>query len=179
MNQNSIHFFEKTTYSLPSFASFPIIIGWRISAPENIGSMLRLADTIGGKKVYIVENYPEYALRKIKKTAGESFNRVKLQFLKEDEWLLAIPPEYQLVAIETADHSHNIYRTSLPKKIAFLVGSEKHGIPAKILSEIDLTVHIPIVGECKSLNVTHALSIGMYEWIRQILQINKFENKGS
>jgi len=55
----------------------------------------------------------------------------------------------------------------MPKNIALVIGNEIKGINSGILSQIETKLHIPIPGTISSLNVTHALSIALFEWFRQ------------
>jgi tRNA G18 (ribose-2'-O)-methylase SpoU len=63
----------------------------------------------------------------------------------------------------------NIFQTLLPKKIVLLVGSEISGIDSWILDKCHKIVHIPLLGNNTSLNVSHALAVALFEWQRQII----------
>ncbi|TKG92464.1 TrmH family RNA methyltransferase [Puteibacter caeruleilacunae] len=165
-NTNSISFFKDQEYQLPNHIEGPIVIGWRINTPNNIGSIIRLADNVGASRVIIVNNDPKRA-SSIKKTAGNSYDKMPWEFCTEEEFFALIPPQYQLVAIETADRSTNIFTTSLPINIGIMVGAEKHGIPESVLEKCHQVVHIPMTGNCKSMNVSHALAVALFEWQRQ------------
>ena len=84
-----------------------------------------------------------------------------------DELIAEIPPEYSLTAIETASDSVNVYNTTLPKKVAFIVGNEISGIRDEFLDKSDKIVHIPVLGNNTSLNVSHALAVVLFEWQRK------------
>ncbi len=168
MEVNSVSFFKANPYQLANDILPPILIAWKIINPQNCGSLIRIADTIGCKKVIFVKGDKQnLADRLIRKTAGESFNKLPFKFVSENEWMQALPENYQTVAVETASNSKNIYKTSLPKNIAIMVGNEKKGIPSEIISQCNQVVHIPLPGNCTSLNVTQAASISIFEWLRQ------------
>lgn len=168
MEVNSVSFFKSNPYLLPNDILPPILIGWKIINPQNCGSLLRIADTIGCKKViFVKEEKQNLSDRLIRKTAGESFNTLPFKFITEDDWLREIPHNYQKVAVETASNSKNIYETKLPRNIALIVGNEKKGIPPQIISLCNQVIHIPLTGNCTSLNVTQAASISIFEWLRQ------------
>lgn len=167
METNSIVFFNSLDY--PKLPHRPIIAAWQIINPENIGNMIRLADNIGAKEVFILGNDFQLRMSSIKKTAGLSYNNIKLSFITPEDFFTTLHPDYQLVAIETSEDSTNIYTESLPEKIVFLLGNERRGLPDEILQRCKQKVHIPMTGECKSMNVSHALSVALFEWQRQIL----------
>jgi tRNA G18 (ribose-2'-O)-methylase SpoU len=151
------HFFDQEDFT------GPVIIADRIQTPENIGSILRIAGNIGCKKVVLTEAL-EITKTKIEKIARNSMQYLETEILSFDE----IAKRYQpLIAIETSDKACNIYETNLPREAAFIVGNEKYGISEELLKLCETHVYIPMPGQVKSLNVSHALSVGLFEWYRQ------------
>jgi len=144
----------------------PIIITDNFSTPENIGHIIRLAANVGALKVVVLgsENLRK---SKIKKTAGTAIDHIPLIFTTAAELRSYIPEEYTLTALETAEGARNIFNTSLPDKMALILGNEKYGISEEILKQCDLKVFIPMPGSVKSMNVTHAASVCLFEWLRQ------------
>jgi len=167
MDTNSISFFKDKEYQ--TIQHFPIIAAWQIINPENIGNIIRLADNVGAKKVFILGADFHLRLSSIKKTAGLSFNRVHLSFVTPEEFFGDLDPDYRVIGIETSSDSVNIFKEKLPDKIAFVLGNERHGLPESILEKCRVKVHIPMTGPCKSMNVSHALSVALFEWQRQML----------
>ena len=167
METNSIVFFNSQDY--PKLMHKPIIAAWQIINPENIGNMIRLADNIGAEEVFILGKEFQLRMSSIKKTAGLSYNNIKLTFIAPEDFFIKIQSDYQLIAIETSEDSTNIYTEMLPEKIAFLLGNERSGLPEEILKKCTRKVHIPMTGNCKSMNVSHALSVSLFEWQRQML----------
>ena len=145
-----------------------IIVGYKIKTPENIGSILRLADNVQCTKVLIVSETENVRNSKIKRTASSSYNSDNWKFCKESDLISEIPEEYKWVAVETTSDSENIFKLTLPKKIAIFVGNEISGIDQKILDNSYQIAHIPILGKNTSLNVTHALAVALFEWQRQM-----------
>ena len=168
---------EKTTHSkylfknksLPKDYFPPIIVGYKIKTPENIGNIIRIADNIGCKEVFFIKDKEEIRESKIKKTASSSYNSIKWNFYSNEELEKIIPKDYAWIAIETSNDSENIYQSKLPVKCAFFVGNEINGIDLDVLNKCDKTVHIPLVGKNTSMNVSHALAVAVFEWQRQIL----------
>lgn len=145
----------------------PIIIADSIKTPENLGNIIRLGDNIKCRKVLFLDSEPNIRISKIKKTASSSFKSIDWEFCSINELNDKIPEEYSLVAIETTSDSDNIFTCSLPLKIAFVVGNEVSGIRNSLLDSCNQIVHIPVLGNNSSLNVSHALAIAMFEWQRK------------
>lgn len=165
METNSVVFFSKNQY--PDLPNKPIIAAWKMTNPANIGSFMRLADNIGCNEVFILGEPLSVRPASIKYTAGQSFKTVQLHVLQPDDFFAQLPAGYQLVAIETSEQSTNLFTTSLPAKLVFLFGSERYGLPDEILKRCVQTLHIPMTGPCKSMNVSHALAVSLFEWQRQ------------
>ncbi len=146
----------------------PTIILDGLLTPENIGSILRLAGNIGCKTVVITERI-ELTENRINKIARNSLQYLEVIFLSYKE----IAKQYSnLIAIETSSESLNLFQSSLPLKSAFIVGNEKYGISEKLLSLCSQQIYIPMPGQVKSLNVSHALSITLFEWYRQNFELS-------
>ncbi len=167
MGINSVEYFKNSSYCLPRHISKPILIGWKIQNPENCGNLIRLADTIGFSQVLFVKGDNNISMRKLRKTAGHSYETMQSAFISEDDLSVILPENYKLVAVETETTSSNIFTTQLPNNIAIIVGNEKKGIDVDFIEECDQVVHIPLTGNCTSLNVSHAATVAAFEWLRQ------------
>lgn len=167
METNSVVFFSDNPYS--TLAAKPILAAWQLVNPGNIGSLVRLADNAGVEEVCIIGDHFQLRESAIKKTGGLSMNNVLLKFLSPEIFFKSIPPDYSLIAVETSEQSLNVYETNLPEKVVFVVGNEKNGIPDEVLMRCNSIVHIPMIGKCKSMNVSHAMAVVLFEWQRQML----------
>lgn len=77
---------------------------------------------------------------------------------------------YTIVGIEQTDQSVVLGRDAgwrMPRKAVLMLGSEREGIPAGLLGEVDLCVEIRQRGETRSLNVQTAAAVVCFEWDRQ------------
>ena len=159
-------FFE-TTESAQKNKNHPIVVCWKLTSPNNLGNILRLADNMGCTKVLFVDDEPTFKDINIKKTAQTSFKAIDWNFCTSKNWKENIPEDYSLLAIETVKPSFDLYKTKLPEKCVFFVGNEKVGIEDCILKECEKSIYIPMKGHNKSMNVSHALTIVLGEWTRQ------------
>ena len=167
METNSVVFFNDQKY--PELPDKPVVAAWQIINPENIGNLIRLADNLGATEVYILGEEFKLRMSSIRKTAGLSFQHIKLCFVTPEDFFAQINTEYQLIAIETSEDSTNIFTQKLPRKVVFMLGNERNGLPDEILQKCRYKVHIPMTGSCKSMNVSHALAVVLFEWQRQML----------
>lgn len=171
MNKNSFKFFS-TFRKNPAYQDLerPIIIADDLRTPENMGAVLRLAGNIGAKEtIFISDDANGFRNFKINRTASGGEKKTAWKIIPKQGIVIKeiVPPGYQLIALETSNDAINLMETNLPERCAFILGNEVSGISEKIMHEVDQTVFIPIPGPVSSLNVTHALSIVLFEWLRQ------------
>lgn len=167
MNTNSVRFFDEHPVKELSLESELILAAWKITNAENIGKIIRLAHNVGASHVLFVKGKEEHRSSKIKKTAGFSFDQMPWKFVSEEEFSGDILSGYQLTVLETCDGATNIFTTVLPQKTILLAGSESYGIPGHVIKKSTSRVFIPIPGGSKSLNISNALSVAAFEWLRQ------------
>lgn len=145
----------------------PIVLADNLLTPDNMGSMIRLADNIGASEMIFLGKKPVNSIGRVRKCAASSKDNIKWYFTEETDIRKLIPANKKIVAIETATNATNIYESKLPADAAFIVGNESHGIREEILSQCNMVVYIPIPGPTRSLNVSHAAAVALFEWYRQ------------
>lgn len=135
----------------------------------NIGSIFRLADAVGAKKVYLCGQTPIPPNPRIKKA---SINTVEWVTWSYSESVVGVIreireeiPEIQIIAIEQSPKSiqYNKFEYKLP--VALIVGHETYGVSKEVLDQVDGVVEIPMFGVNISLNVMVSLAIVLYEII--------------
>jgi putative hydrolase of the HAD superfamily len=146
----------------------PVVIADHLLTPDNMGAIIRLADNIGATEVCFLGNEDEHRLARVRRTAASSRDNIRWYFSEESDLHKIVPEGKQIVAIETADNATCIYDTQLPEDVAFIVGSESHGLSEDLLAQCDKVVYIPVPGPTRSLNVSHAAAVALFEWLRQM-----------
>ena len=157
--------FEKLNISVKN--NLPLIILDSPKTPENIGSIMRLAGNMGISEIYILANDSNFRLSKIKKAASTASDYVKLKFISLELLNTLKEDEYEFIAIETCDTATNIYQFAFSKKLAFIFGNESNGISEEVLSLCDNALYIPLAGSVKSMNISHAVAVTLFEWYRK------------
>ena len=147
--------------------SHPIIICWKLNTPNNLGNILRIADNMACEKVIFVDDNPNFNERNIKKTAQISFDAMDWLFCSPKDFEKHLPRDYHRIAIETSEYSSDVYTSVLPEKSALFVGNEKVGLDKHILDTCKTCIYIPMKGHNKSMNVSHALTLVLGEWLSQ------------
>ncbi len=154
----------------------PLVIAAGLQTPENIGSILRLADAAGSPRVIFVNDDTPPQRNRIQRTARNCDALVKWEFWTPTQFLKQGDTLPLLIALELTTDSISIFETELPSSCALVVGGERHGIPAPLLAQCQRAIHIPMYGVNGSMNVTHALAIALFEWRRQHTVLHPFDS---
>lgn len=145
----------------------PYIVGLDLRNPMNHGALIRLGANIGARKVFFTSDPTHFSMTKIKKSAGSSHTSMDFVFTSFEKIVEEIPEDYAWIAIETSKKATNLYETKLPEKCVFIAGNESYGLPDKVIGHCGYQVFIPMKGNTKSMNVSHALAVTIFEWLRQ------------
>lgn len=148
----------------------PIVIADHLMTPDNLGAMIRIADNIGATEMCFLGEESRHSLGKIRRAAASSRGNIRWYFTEDTDLRRIVPQGKTIVAIETADNATCIYDTKLPEDVAFIVGSESQGLSEDLLKQCDMVVYIPVPGPTRSLNVSHAAAVALFEWQRQMIQ---------
>ncbi len=169
MGNSSFDLFNKlNTSELLAEVAPLIIIADNLRTPENVGMVLRLAGNINAcLTLFLNEDETNFKPSKIKRTSSGAYEKVNWKIIKPYELAQYLPKDYNIIALETSDDAINITNFKFPNKTALMVGNEVLGISSEILNLASQKVYIPIPGVISSLNVTHSLSIAVYEWMKQ------------
>lgn len=140
----------------------------QVTDVRNLGAIVRTAECAGVDAVIIPEKgSARINADTVKTSAGAIFKipvcRSKnlletINYLKNSGIKI-------LAASEKAEQSYFDVNMKIP--LALISGSEEKGISPKLLENSDFQLKIPVTGTIKSLNVSVACSILIYEAIRQ------------
>ncbi len=135
-----------------------VVLGlWQISDPGNVGTLLRTADAFGAGVSLSPECADPLAPRALRASAGAIF---RVPLVGWDE----LPA--RKVALVAHD-GEPIVTAPLEPPLAFLLGSEREGLPEELVTQCH-KVSIPTPGDAESLNVAAAGAIALYELWRRL-----------
>jgi tRNA G18 (ribose-2'-O)-methylase SpoU len=140
--------------------------------PGNIGMVFRVAEAMGVSEVHLCgqENLIGSArVRKASRAAIESLAAYRHSCAVNCIEQL-VSRGFRIIAAEITSRSEDLrqynFKAAGPK-IALVVGAESLGVSQAVLSKADSCISIPMYGANSSMNVACALSIVLYECIRQ------------
>jgi 23S rRNA (guanosine2251-2'-O)-methyltransferase len=157
-----------------------IVIAHDMRSTFNVGSLLRTAEGMGVKKVYLT-GYTPYPLCKsdnrlphIAIKLHDQIVKTSLGAEKSLPWhhaddifplLRSLEQEgYQLAALEQSAFSTPLPTFHPTQKIALLLGTEVTGLPAQLLEAVPLHLEIPMSGKKESFNVVIAAAMALYHF---------------
>ena len=133
----------------------------------NIGSVFRLADAVGAKKIYLCAGSETPPNHKIKKASVGTWQWVEWEYFEKTadaiSELKTQNSKIKIIAVELDEKAIDYTKASYTLPIAFVVGHESKGISKEILNLCDEIVQLPQLGINKSLNVMVSLGIVLYK----------------
>jgi len=139
----------------------------RVHKPHNFSAILRNCDAVGVLEAHAVP--PEDGLPLYQGTSASASDWLTVrrhdsvsgaaEHLKDDG--------FRLVAGHLSEESRGWTEVDYTRPTAFLVGTELHGLTDEALDLTDAVVALPMVGMVRSLNVSVATALLLYEAYRQ------------
>ena len=137
--------------------------------PHNVSAVMRTCDAIGIQDVYVLNNKvapPKKWGYKSSSTATEWLTIH--QFTNVEECFSELRKRYKKVyATHLSKSATELYQLDLTESIALVFGNETYGVSEEITKLVDGTFIIPQVGIIKSLNISVACAVTLYEAYRQ------------
>ena len=130
-----------------------------IRDPGNLGTILRIADWYGIKKVICSETSVDFYNPKVVSASMGSFSRILVYYSEISEYFENIVNNKNIEIIGTFLNSENVHRFDFPKSGYIVLGNESNGIGAEVEKLITKKITIPRFGEAESLNVGIATAV--------------------
>ena len=158
---------RRTLQDLPLGSSPLLIIAEAVEKPGNLGAILRSADAAGADAVIVCDRATDAFNPNVVRASKGTIFQVPVVEAGSGEtidWLREKGIRL-LAATPSAERPH--WSADLTGGIAIAVGTEKEGLSRFFLDRADQSVIIPMRGRVNSLNVAQALTVLVYEALRQ------------
>ncbi|MDJ1499838.1 RNA methyltransferase [Xanthocytophaga agilis] len=137
-----------------------------IQDPGNLGTIIRIADWYGIKKLICSEDTVDfYNPKTISATMG-SFTRTQLYYCNLIDYLEKYKAD--VVSYGAFLEGESVYQTHFTSSGIIVMGNEAHGIRPELESVIEKQISIPRFGSAESLNVAIATAIICDNWRRSL-----------
>lgn len=134
--------------------------------PGNVGTIIRTAHAAGADGVVMTHmSVDPHNGKCVRATAGSVFHLPIATGVDATQIAARAKAAGLLLALTAADGEFGLYELlSRPNRpsIAWILGSEAHGVSEDMRAVADLTVSIPMFGAAESLNVGSAAAICLY-----------------
>lgn len=119
------------------------------------------------------------ASREVKRAGLDYWENVKLTVWDDfDAFLREMTPRSGEIAVFTKTGTRPFWSMPCPDRLFLVFGSESRGLPAAILERYaGVSYFIPITSQTRSLNLSTAAGIALYESLRRVKPFHAWPNK--
>jgi tRNA (guanosine-2'-O-)-methyltransferase len=137
--------------------------------PHNISAVMRTCDAAGVQDIYILNTkIPRHKKWGAKSSSSAAKWLTVHQFENAEECFMALRKRYStILTTHLSSDAVGLYDLNLTKPIALVFGNEHSGVSEEIRTLADGNFIIPQVGIIRSLNISVACAVTLYEAYRQ------------
>ncbi|MEO8823545.1 MAG: RNA methyltransferase [Ginsengibacter sp.] len=146
--------------------------------PHNVSAVLRTCDAVGIQDVYILnDRIPPHKKWGYKSSSTAAEWLSMHQFTNADECFGEVKNNYEKIYTSyLGEASTDLYSMELTGSIALVFGNETFGVSENIRKFSDGDFVIPQTGIIKSLNISVACAVSLYEAFRQKSKKGHYNN---
>ncbi|MDB5203852.1 MAG: methyltransferase [Ferruginibacter sp.] len=140
-----------------------------VSDPHNISAVMRTCDAVGIQDIYILNTQIALHERWSAKTSSSAAKWLTVhQFQDAAECFAALRTKFaKIYTTHLSSDAVGLYELDLREPTALVFGNEHSGVSDDIIAMADGNFIIPQVGIIKSLNISVACAVTVYEAFRQ------------
>ena len=137
--------------------------------PHNISAVMRTADAVGIQDIFILNNkIPPHRKWGAKSSSSAAKWLTIHQYTNADDCFAELRKRYKKIyTTHLSTDAVGLHQLNLTESVALIFGNEHSGISDEIISKADGNFIIPQIGIIKSLNISVACAVTLYEAFRQ------------
>ena len=137
--------------------------------PHNVSAVMRTCDSVGIQDIYILNNKIPLPKRWGFRSSSTANKWLSIhQFTDAKECMEALRSKYdKILTTHLSSDAVSLYDINFSGSVALVFGNEKHGVSEDIRALADGNFVIPQVGIIRSLNISVACAVSIYEAFRQ------------
>jgi len=149
-----------------------------VSDPHNISAVMRTCDAVGVQDVYILNTkIGPHEMWSAKSSSSAAKWLTVHQFTNAEECFAALRKKFsKIYTTHLSTDAVDLYELNLTESVALVFGNEHSGVSDDIIGMADGNFLIPQVGIIKSLNISVACAVSLYEAYRQKKIAGHFDN---
>lgn len=140
-----------------------------VADPHNISAVMRTCDAVGIQDIYILNTQIGQHKKWGAKSSSSAAKWLTIhQFTDADACFAALRKNFDYIyTTHLSTDAVGLYELDLTQKVALVFGNEHSGCSDEIIKMADGNFIIPQVGIIKSLNISVACAVSVYEAFRQ------------
>src|SRR5580692_6426036 len=148
--------------------------------PHNISAVMRTCDAIGVQDIYILNTrIPAHKKWGAKSSSSASEWLSIHQYTNVQQCLADLRRKYdRIFTTHLSSDAVSLYDMDLTGRVALVFGNEHAGVSEEIRALCDGNFIIPQVGIIKSLNISVACAVSLYEAYRQKSAAGQYDRPG-
>lgn len=160
---------EKLTAVLNKRQDDITIVLENVFDPHNISAVMRTCDAVGVQEIYILNTkIPRHKKWGAKSSSSASKWLTIHQYEDAEACFSSLRKRYSsILTTHLSSEAVGLYEMDLTKSIALVFGNEHSGVSEEIREMADGNFIIPQVGIIRSLNISVACAVTLYEAYRQ------------
>jgi len=137
--------------------------------PHNISAVMRTCDAVGIQDIYILNTKIPPHKRWGAKSSSSAAKWLSIhQFSNAEECFTALRAKFKKIyTTHLSTDAVGLHELDLTESVALVFGNEHSGVSEEIIAMADGNFIIPQVGIIKSLNISVACAVTLYEAFRQ------------
>lgn len=145
--------------------------------PHNVSAVMRTCDAVGIQDVYILnDRIPPHKKWGYRSSSTAAEWLTVHQFTNAEMCFKEIRKKYEKIyTSHLGENSADVYKLDFTQSIALVFGNETFGVSDEIRKYSDGDFVIPQVGIIKSLNISVACAVTLYEAFRQKKEKGHYE----
>jgi len=147
--------------------------------PHNISAVMRTCDAIGMQDLYVLNTkIPRHKKWGAKSSSSAAQWLTIHQYTDAEECFSALRKKVDAIyATHLSSDAVSLYDIDLTRRVALVFGNEHAGVSEEIRALSDGNFIIPQVGIIKSLNISVACAVSLYEAFRQKKMAGHYEQR--
>jgi len=137
--------------------------------PHNISAVMRTCDAVGIQDIYILNNNIDKHKKWSAKSSSSADKWLSIhQFTDTKECFTELRKHFdKIYTTHLSSDAQGLHELDLTQRVALVFGNEHGGITEETIAMSDGNFIIPQVGIIKSLNISVACAVTLYEAYRQ------------
>lgn len=150
-----------------------------VEDPHNISAVMRTCDAVGIQDIYILNTHIEKHKTWSAKTSSSAAKWLSIhQFTNTRECFAELRKHFdKIYTTHLNSDSEELHELDLTQKVALVFGNEHGGLSEETIALSDGNFIIPQVGIIKSLNISVACAVTLYEAYRQKKNAGQYDQR--